>query len=378
MRILVLHTQYQSGMSSGENRSVLDEVRLLTEAGHSVRSWLPQVESRGRHLRAAREVVWSRRATAEIECAIAKGTEVVHAHNLFPCVSPTALRSSLPTVMTVRNWRLDCLAGTLLRDDGLCELCVGKTPWRGVMHACYRGSRPQSLALAGSLVVHRRIGSFERIDRVIAMNDFHRERLIAGGFASDRVVVRRGFAWPRPRRRGSGKHYLAIGRLSKEKGYDSIVRTWSSRFPLLVIGDGPERTSLARQSARGVKYVGSVSPSKLDELLRAARAVLVPSRCYETGPRVVMEGFAAGVPAVVSNLGGIPENVEHGKSGLVVGVGDTETWQDAVAQLDHNSEATQMGAHAFTAWRERFTPAIGALSLEQIYRDAIEHRRRVA
>ena len=53
------------------------------------------------------------------------------------------------------------------------------------------------------------------------------------------------------------------------------------------------------------------------------RAVVVPSRCYEGQPRIILEAFAAGVPVIASRIGGLPELVEDGVNGLLVDVDDT-------------------------------------------------------
>jgi glycosyltransferase involved in cell wall biosynthesis len=59
----------------------------------------------------------------------------------------------------------------------------------------------------------------------------------------------------------------------------------------------------------------------------------VPSVCFETGPLVVLEGFAAGLPVVGSDIGGIAERVRHGESGWLVPVGNVDAWARALTLL---------------------------------------------
>ena len=109
--------------------------------------------------------------------------------------------------MTLHNFRLSCLAATLLRDGKTCEACLGRTPWRGVAYGCYRGSRAASAVLAGSLVLHRAIRSFDRVTLFAAVSRFVRDKLVEGGLDGERVRVRRNFSWPMPRREGAGPSF---------------------------------------------------------------------------------------------------------------------------------------------------------------------------
>ena len=99
--------------------------------------------------------------------------DVVHVHNLFPLLSPAVLRAASDAgarvVVTLHNYRLLCLPATLLRDEAICESCVGHTPWRGVVHRCYRGSVSGSAALASSLALHRGLRTFDRVDLFLAV-----------------------------------------------------------------------------------------------------------------------------------------------------------------------------------------------------------------
>ncbi len=162
MRVLVLHSRYPTGTSSGENRVVDDEVELLRAAGHEVRLWSPSPEDGGgtSRLRLGARAVWSRPAVREVERLAAElRPDVVHVHNLYPLLSPAVLRTAAaPVVMTLHNYRLLCLPATFLRDGRTCEDCLGALPWRGVVHRCYRGSAAGSASLAASLGMHRRWG----------------------------------------------------------------------------------------------------------------------------------------------------------------------------------------------------------------------------
>jgi glycosyltransferase involved in cell wall biosynthesis len=74
------------------------------------------------------------------------------------------------------------------------------------------------------------------------------------------------------------------------------------------------------------------------ERLQEYDLLAVPSQLLETGPIVVLEAFAAGIPVAGSNLGGIAELVEHGVNGLLVDPASPESWAEALRRLSQDRD----------------------------------------
>lgn len=380
MRILIAHSRYRSGAASGENRVVDDEARLLADAGHDVRVWDPLPETGGAiaQARMGVDAVWSRSAAVAIRRMIGHWpADVVHLHNLFPTLSPAVIRAaaaaSVPVVLTLHNYRLMCVPGTLLRDGQICEDCVGRsTPWPGVVHRCYRGSMLGSGALATSLTLHRRLGSFDRVSLFLAVGTFVRNKHVEAGVPADRIRVKSNFAWPIGRREGRGDYSLFLGRLAREKGVETILEAWQEApGELLVVGDGPDAERLRRLAPSRVRFVGGVPASEVPLLIRRARALLLPSIWYEGQPRVVLEAYAAGVPVVATRIGGLEELVVDGQAGLLVDAGDVSSWAVALKRISDDAECDRLGDGAFAEWTDRYTPERGLRGLEDAYADAL-------
>lgn len=378
MRVLILHARYASGVASGENRVVDDEVQVLRAAGHQVRIWdpPPDVDGPVALARAAARAVWSRAAAAAATDLIrVTRPDVVHCHNLFPSLSPTVLRAAhdagVPTLVTLHNYRLLCLPGTFVRDGRVCEDCLGRSPWRGAWHGCYRGSVGASSALAASVSLHRRLATFDTVTRYLAVSRFVRDRHVLAGMPADRIGVKPNFAWPQPVRRGPGRRFLFLGRLAEEKGVATLLAAWRpSLGTLTVAGDGPLAASLRAAAPAGVEFLGTVPPHDIPTLLRDARALLVPSICFEGQPRTILEAYAAGVPVIASRLGALPELVGDGTTGRLVPPGDAAAWTHVIEAFDER-QAQRLGEGAYARWRAQFTPAAGLRALEDAYRDAI-------
>ena len=372
MRVLVLHSRYLSGTSSGENRVVEDEVELLRSAGHEVRLWAPSPEDAGgtSRLRLDARAVWSRAATREVERLAAElRPDVVHVHNLYPMLSPAVLRTAAaPVVVTLHNYRLLCLPATFLREERTCEDCLGALPWRGVVHRCYRGSAAGSAALAASLGVHRRAGTFRHVAAFLAVSEFVREKHVEAGFDPDRIRVKPNFTAPLPRREGPGRDFLFLGRLSEEKGLDRLVGMWRDvPARLVVVGDGPERARLEAMAPDTVEFRGAVRSDEVPAFLAGARALVLPSICYEGAPRTVVEAYAAGVPVVANRWGALPSVVSDGETGLLAQPGDPGAWRAALESLLVDEISERLGAGAFSAWRTGYSPEQGLADLEAAY-----------
>ena len=183
-----------------------------------------------------------------------------------------------------------------------------------MVHRCYRDSAAGSAALAASLAVHRGAGTFGRVAAFLAVSDFVRAKHIEAGFPGDRIRVKPNFAPPIPAGRGRARTSLFLGRLSPEKGLDRLVGVWRDvPARLVVVGDGPERARLQAAAPDTVEFHGAVAPEQVAGYLQEARALVLPSICYEGAPRTVVEALAAGVPVLANRKGALPTIVDDGR-----------------------------------------------------------------
>jgi glycosyltransferase involved in cell wall biosynthesis len=214
------------------------------------------------------------------------------------------------------------------------------------------------------------------VDRFLAVSEFVRDRHVDAGFPSERVVVKPNFVRSTVVREGPGTHFLVLSRMSVEKGLDELVQAWKPELGTLrVVGDGPLRAQIERLAAgRGVQVEPPIEPNEVPSAVAAARAVLIPSACYEGQPRVALEAYAAGVPIVVSRLGALPELVDGGETGLTVAPGDLDGWRAAARVLADDETSRRLGAGALRRWESMFSPERGLRALESAYAAACESR----
>lgn len=157
-------------------------------------------------------------------------------------------------------------------------------------------------------------------------------------------------------------HVLFAGRLSAEKGILEFLEA-TVGLPRVVVGDGPLRD-------RVPEAVGFVPRHELGAYYERAAVVCVPSRREGYG-MVAREAMAYGRPVVATAVGGLPDAIEPGFTGLLVPAGDSGELREAVTQLLANAELRdRLGAAARGLARERYSAAAQARALIEVYRAA--------
>ena len=133
-----------------------------------------------------------------------------------------------------------------------------------------------------------------------------------------------------------GDYFLYFGRLAPEKGVDTLIQA-AARLGvrLKIAGTGPfeqDLHALAGQ-ATGVEFLGHCSGEQLWQLVREARAVVLPSRWYENAPLCILEAYASGKPVIGARIGGIAEMVREGETGFLFESGNVEDLSRAVQHV---------------------------------------------
>ncbi|MEM9980255.1 MAG: glycosyltransferase, partial [Cyanobacteria bacterium P01_D01_bin.2] len=234
MRILSIHNAYQ--IRGGEDVSTAAEQTLLRNHGHTVDVYEENndsIKDMGAVQLAAR-TLWSKASYGTVRAKLrAHRYDIVHVQNFFPLISPSvyyaARAENVPVVQTLRNYRLICPNALFFRDGKVCEDCMGKAiPYPGIVHGCYREDRKASAAVASMVTSHRLLRTWPKmVDQYITLTQFARNKMIEGGLPADKIVVKPNFVAPEPKvGSGQGGYALYVGRLSVEKGLDTLLAAW--------------------------------------------------------------------------------------------------------------------------------------------------------
>lgn len=377
MRVLQVHTRYRQ--PGGEDAVVETERQLLEHSGHTVDTHLiDNPHSLGPTLTSLPKAAWNTRAAAEVLSSARRfRPDVIHVHNtwfaLSPAIFPTLKAAGFPVVVTIHNYRLACVNALLYRDGRPCMDCVGRLPWPGVLHRCYRGSAMQSGVVAVTIATHRLRRTWEHdLDRIIVLTRFVADILARSGIPERLMVVKPNVAsdpGPRVGPPSTGDAILYVGRLTQEKGIMDLISAWRrAERPgreLLVIGDGPLLDDVRATAGAGIRLLGRLPSDRVRGLMLEARALVLPSRWYEGMPMVLLEAMAAGLPVVVPDHGDMIEIA--GSGGISFRALDVDSLANALDLLEDNDLADRRGDSSRAHFLDRFAPINGAARLAEIY-----------
>lgn len=303
--------------------------------------------------------------------------DVVHLNNIHSQLSPVlaqmAHRRGAKVVWTLHDYKLICPAYTCLRDGQVCEECFSG-PRPVLSHRCMKGSLAAS-AVAWLEALKWNRGTLLRcVDTFICPSEFMKEKMLQGGFPEEKLTVNCNFidfdklsllaAAPVNDR---SDYYCYVGRLSPEKGVDTLLEA-AAKLPykLKVAGGGPlldEYRELYAQAAN-IEFLGPLDAAGVSDLLIHARFTVIPSVWYENNPLSVIEALCAGTPVVGARIGGIPELIDPGTSGLTFTPGDTASLTSAITEAaTHAWDNAAIRAVALA----RFSPEAHYARLQSTY-----------
>ncbi len=233
--------------------------------------------------------------------------------------------------------------------------------------------------------------------RVVTVCQPFADKIAGFGVGRDRITILHNgvkpFIPPPPEdveqvRRGLGISdeavILSVGRLSYEKGHADLVRAAAvlSKMPgapasrVVIVGDGPEREALAKLAMElGVRDRVSLAGFQRDTkpYYALATVVSVPSHS-EGSPNVVLEAMAAGLPIASNRVGGVPEILEEGVTGLMVEPRNPDAMAKALFRLLSDAELrTRLGSAAQAQARTAHTPEAYRRALVEFYQETLRN-----
>jgi glycosyltransferase involved in cell wall biosynthesis len=347
----------------------------------------PPPDGLSRKLRAGAGMFWSRPAARAMAAVLDQfQPDIVHVHNIYHQLSPSILspirERGIPIVMTLHDFKLICPTYRMHDGRGSCEACLGGGFQNAVLRRCQSGSVVNSAVLASETAFHRKIGAYDAVDRFVCPSMFLHDKLLEAGFEPGRLQHIPNFSSAplATNPHAPGGDVLSLGRLSQEKGIDTLIRACAlaPARRLRIAGEGPLSGAL-RQLADELAvsttaFLGQLDgPEVLDELDHAG-VVVFPARGYENMPLAIVEAMARRVPVVVTDIGGSPEIVSGGGGGLTVPPDDPVALRQAIDRFDDPVLAAELGDDGVRRVRERFTPEVVLPQIERLYAELTAQR----
>ncbi len=393
----------------GDALSTINTGRLLKEKGHKVFYWGMQhpdnppyeysrlfvdnieygskMSLRGK-ISAALNILYSFEAKRKIEKILDEvRPDIVHLNNFAHQISPSILhvfkKRGIPSVMTMRDYKLVCPSYSMLAGGKPCEDCAGGSYYNCILRKCVKNSRLKSFINTAEMYLHHKIlNIYDIVDIYISPSVFLKEKVAEMGFKKevrclpnfvDTNEFKEDFSF--------GRELCYFGRLSPEKGVGTLIESFRGlEANLKIIGSGPLEKELKdkveKENITNVRFLGYRTGDDLKREIKDSIAAIIPSECYENNPRSVLESFAVGRPVIGARIGGIPELVQDGVTGCTFNTGDASDLREKILSLINSPDNVKsMGRRARKFIEEKFNPEKHYKKLMDIYTKATEKKK---
>lgn len=366
MRILLINKYHF--LKGGAERAYFDMARMLEERGHTVaffsmhhpenrptaweKYFVENIEYQDRTLSIweksilAGKILFNFEAHKKLEKLIEDfHPDIAHLHNIYHQLSPAIFwplkKHRIPVVMTLHDYKLVSPNYNLFVRGKIWEHTSGI---RCLIDRCVKDSFFKSLVCAMEQWLHRCLRSYGAVDRFIAPSRFLIEKYHSLGFRSEISFLPNPLLSASVPTDATGREantFLFFGRLSSEKGVDTLLETWAllgKEQKLWIVGDGPERKKLERLTREKnmmdrVSFLGALYGTELEILKRRVQAVIIPSVWYENFPYTVIESLQSGCVVLATERGGMTERIIHGVNGFLFPASDSHALKDLIEKL---------------------------------------------
>lgn len=307
--------------------------------------------------------------------------EIVHFHNIYHQLTPALIKVArdfgCKTVLTAHDYKIMCPSYSMLRDGKVCDACVTGSVFNAFRYRCQEGSASKSLLLSLEATWQYIAQNYQALDVIVSPSEFLRSELKRSLPDSRIDVIVNGIDDSHTPEAGKDEGYLLyVGRLSREKGVPTLARAhrlMRNHMPLKIVGHGPLYDEMVVDYPNA-EFLGYVQQGPaLDALIQNARAVVLPSECYENCSMAVLEAMSFARAVVGARIGGIPEQVRHGVEGLLFEPGNAQDLADALDVMAENPvQAHAMGLKGRVRLCQKYSLRKHMETLQSLYRELLD------
>lgn len=271
--------------------------------------------------------------------------DIVHLNNFNYQLTPSIILEirkwekdtshKVKIIYTAHDYQLICPNHSMFNNNEVCESCIGGEFINCTKGKCVHDSTLKSVigTIEASYWANNRV--YEQIDTIICCSAFMKEKMDTNPLFKNKTIVMHNFIDEVDATEIEKENYiLYFGRLSQEKGIETILKAKNTNF--VVAGSGPLEDEV--REASNINFVGFKTGDELKELITKATASVYPSVWYENCPFSVMESIMYGTPVIGANIGGIPELIDNQETGILFEPKDVEEFEKAIASIINDSQ----------------------------------------
>lgn len=292
---------------------------------------------------------------------------IIHFVNkLSPSVITGAKKMGVPVVLRLSDYFLLCPRFDFLYQKKICEDCLSKGYRSCIKKRCVKGSFFASVIRVFSMKFHNFIHIYRGVDAFITPSEFLKKKLIANGFDEKKITYIPTFTASKseigePR---VGSYGLYFGRITEEKGVETVIKAYEKLpdYKVKIMGDNATdegarlKNYVKKHKMNNVEFLGFKSGMELEEIIKGARFILIPSIWYDNLPNTALESFQYSKPVIASNIGSLPELVIDGVNGYLFEPGNEKQLTEKIVLLDNSETVHKMGVNSRTRLENKFAP----------------------
>jgi len=300
----------------------------------------------GKNLKAPFRIIYSTEARKKIKKVLYDfQPDVVHMNNIQFHLTPSIILEiqkyrektgrKVKIVYTAHDYQLICPSHGLFDVDvKVCEKCLGGNYTHCFRTKCMKNSRAKSLLAMLDAYYWKYSKAYSYIDTIVCPSEFLKKKLDIQARFADKTIAVHNFIEPRETDEVvKGDYVLEFGHLCRDKGTFTLLEV-ARRMPdvkFVFAGYGVAESEIARVS--NAEYVGFKTGNELKELIQKAKCSVYPSEWYENCPFSVIESQMYGTPVIGSRMGGIPELIREGETGLMFEAGNADDLEKKLRYL---------------------------------------------
>ena len=277
-------------------------------------------------IRLVKNMNYSKEAYIKIKALIDKEKPDFAILNLFhknlTCSIIDALyEKKIPIIWVCHDLMAVCPSYLMLNGKGeICEKCLNGDFKNCFKSKCVRGSSLLSYLSYKEAEFIKQQKFYDKIDLIVTPSLFFKEKIESSNLIHTKVVHLCNPCLNEPVKEinsNPDNYFLYLGRLSKEKGIDLLIKAFAGiEKNLYIVGKGAEEHNLKNLASElklenRVKFLGFKSGEELNKIIFNSFAVVLPSQRYENGPYSAIEALSMGKPLIVSKYGGLPELIKN-------------------------------------------------------------------
>lgn len=386
LKILQLHNAYKE--KGGEDIILNNDLLILKKNGHLVESLIKKnsdIKNLKNIINLTLTHLGLSNEKAKLLDLLNNNTDIVHIYNYFP-QWPTWIfkflkKKNIPIVISLGNYRLRCINGIFYRENKICMKCLENDNFIfPVFKKCYRNNFLQSLYAKIYQYFLIKNNIFNYVDAFIVPHEFSKKTHELIGVPKKKIYIKPNFtAYPNLNSlnyNSNSEFVVYVGRVNQYKGINWIIDNWNNlNTSLKLIIISPSKTDhIKLNNNQNIIFEGQMDNKLIINHISKAKFMIFPSRMYEAGtPLSLIEGLAAGLPILGSNITPVNEMISHGLNGLLYKIDDFDDFSFHFRKLENNAELLKkMSKNSRAIFLQKFSEKINYDKLIKIYSNVLK------